>query len=113
MKLSGPCQEGCGFFFLEKAHYASKLKFKSLFLHSQSIFMTLQIFLGASQFVGSPRSLQDPGTSSQSCLNFFCFVGFPFALSCCCRGLWAGRDEADAHERLQVNSPQPSQGFPT
>lgn len=75
--------------------------------------MTLQIFLGASQFVGSPRSLQDPGTSSQSCLNFFCFVGFPFALSCCCRGLWAGRDEADAHERLQVNSPQPSQGFPT
>lgn len=59
MKLSGPCQEGwlfvVFFFFLEKAHYASKLKFKSLFLHSQSIFMTLPIFLGASRFVGSPQ----------------------------------------------------------
>lgn len=41
--------------FLEKAHYASKLKFKSLFLHSQSIFMRLQIFLGASWFAGSPE----------------------------------------------------------
>lgn len=43
---------------------------------------------------------------------------FPFALSCYCvrGGLWAGRagrDEADAYEWLQVNSLQPSQGFPT
>lgn len=82
MKLSGPCQEGClcCCFFLEKAHYASKLKFKSLFLHSQGIFMTFQIFLGASRFVGSPQSLQEPGTSSKSCLNFSCFMVFPFKL---------------------------------
>lgn len=77
--------------------------------------MTLLIFLGASRFVGSPQSLQEPRTSSKSLLNFFCFMFFPFALNCCCvsGGLWAGRDEADAHQWLQVNSPQASQGFPT
>lgn len=42
------------FFFLQKAHYASKLKFKSLFLLSQHIFTRLQIFLGASLFAGGP-----------------------------------------------------------
>lgn len=41
--------------FLKKVHYALKLKFKSLFLHSQSIFMRLRIFLAASWFVGSPQ----------------------------------------------------------
>lgn len=41
--------------FLEKAHFASKLKFQSVFLHSQSIFMRLRIFLGALWCVGSPQ----------------------------------------------------------
>lgn len=41
--------------FLEKAHFASKLRFESLFLHSQSIFMRLQIFLSALWFAESPQ----------------------------------------------------------